>query len=89
MLKIDMDTDPGGVRVNWRNEGGDRFLSFHRRDGSLIMRIHAPAADERALSTAAHALNFMFRTTRNDTNARSKAPSSADTRDPMGNGAQT
>lgn len=61
MLKIELDTEPGGVRVNWRKEGGDSFISFHRRDGSLILRIHANA-DERALMTAAHALNFMFRT---------------------------
>lgn len=65
MLKIDLTSEPGGVRVNWRKEGGDSFLSFHRRDGSLILRIHAATADERALMTAAHALNFMFRSAKN------------------------
>ena len=88
MLKIDLDTQPGGVRAHWRKKGGDCYLSLHRRDGSLIMRIHAPTADERALSTAAHALNFMLRS-HNDTNTGTKAPSGADTRDPMGDGAQT
>lgn len=86
MLKIDLTSEPGGVKVNWRVGEG---LSLHRRDGSLILKINASYADERALSTAAHALNFMFRTTRNDINARSKAPSSENTRDPMGDGAKT
>jgi hypothetical protein len=40
-------------------------LSLHRRDGSLIMRIHAPYADERSVVTAAHALNFMFKSIKN------------------------
>ncbi len=58
MLRLDLTTIPGGVRVNWRTGEG---LTFHRRDGSLIMKINADYADDRALSTAAHALNFMFR----------------------------
>jgi hypothetical protein len=58
MLRLDLDTEPGGVTTRWRVGEG---LSLHRRDGSLIMRINAPYADERAVMTAAHALNFMFR----------------------------
>jgi hypothetical protein len=59
VLRLDLTTIPGGVRVNWRTGEG---LTFHRRDGSLIMKINADYADDRALMTAAHALNFMFRT---------------------------
>lgn len=77
MLKIDLDTQPGGVRANWRKKGGDCYLSLHRRDGSLIMRIHAPTADERALSTAAHALNFMLRS-KNGSDSDAKRTSSYD-----------
>jgi len=58
MLRLDLDTQPGGVMTRWKVGEG---LSLHRRDGSLIMRINAPYADERAVMTAAHALNFMFR----------------------------
>jgi len=61
MLKIDMQTEAGGVRVNWRKKDDESFLSFHRRDGTLILKIHAPYADERSIVTAAHALNFMLR----------------------------
>jgi len=58
MLRLDLDTEPGGVTTRWRTGEG---LSLHRRDGSLIMKIHAPYADERSVVTAAHALNFMFK----------------------------
>jgi hypothetical protein len=58
MLRLDLDTEPGGVMTRWRVGKG---LSLHRRDGSLILTINAPYADERSLVTAAHALNFMFR----------------------------
>ena len=71
MLRLDLTTIPGGVKVNWRAGEG---LTFHRRDGSLILKINADYADERALMTAAHALNFMFR--------GSHAKASADRGDP-------
>ena len=58
MLRLDLDTQPGGVLTRWKVGEG---LSLHRRDGTLIMKIHAPYADERSVVTAAHALNFMFR----------------------------
>jgi len=58
MLRLDLDTEPGGVMIRWKVGEG---LSLHRRDGSLIMKIHAPYADERSVVTAAHALNFMFK----------------------------
>jgi len=58
MLRLDLDTEPGGVTTRWRTGEG---LSLHRRDGSLIMKINAPYADERSVVTAAHALNFMFK----------------------------
>jgi hypothetical protein len=58
VLRLDLTTIPGGVRVNWRTGEG---LTFHRRDGSLIIKINADYADDRALMTAAHALNFLFR----------------------------
>ena len=58
MLRLDLDSRPGGLTARWRTGEG---LSLHRRDGSLIMKINAPYADERSLVTAAHALNFMFR----------------------------
>jgi hypothetical protein len=62
MLRLDLDTEPGGVMTRWKVGEG---LSLHRRDGSLIMRIHAPYADERSVVTAAHALNFMFKSIKN------------------------
>jgi hypothetical protein len=58
MLRLDLDTQPGGVLTRWKVGEG---LSLHRRDGTLIMKIHAPYADERSVMTAAHALNFMLR----------------------------
>lgn len=58
MLKLDLMTEPGGVTCRWKVGEG---LSLHRRDGSLIMKINAPYADERSIMTAAHALNFMLR----------------------------
>ena len=58
MLRLDLDTEPGGVTTRWKVGEG---LSLHRRDGSLVMKIHAPYADERSVVTAAHALNFMFK----------------------------
>jgi hypothetical protein len=58
MLRLDLDTEPGGITTRWRTGEG---LSLHRRDGTLIMKIHAPYADERSIVTAAHALNFMFK----------------------------
>jgi hypothetical protein len=58
MLRLDLTTEPGGVLTRWKVGEG---LSLHRRDGTLIMKIHAPYADERSVVTAAHALNFMFK----------------------------
>ena len=79
MLKIDMVTEPGGVRVNWRAGEG---LSLVRRNGTLIMKIQAPYADERALITAAQALNKVFRNV--NASAPSNSPSNA--RDHKGDG---
>jgi hypothetical protein len=62
MLRLDLDTQPGGVLTRWKVGEG---LSLHRRDGSLILKINATYADERALMTAAHALNFMFKSIKN------------------------
>lgn len=84
MLKIDLTSEPGGVKVNWRVGEG---LSLHRRDGSLILKINAPYADERAIMTAAHALNFMFGK-RHDSNARTKTASNSDSGNSMGDGAK-
>ena len=83
MLKIDLTSEPGGVKVNWRVGEG---LSLHRRDGSLILKINAAYADERALSTAAHALNFMFRT--KNAHATARDASATDPSDHQGNGGQ-
>ena len=57
MLRLDLDTQPGGVRANHKKGR----LTLHRRDGSLILTINAPYADDRALETAAKVLNFLFR----------------------------
>lgn len=77
MLKIDLDTQPGGVRVNWRKGQG---LTLHRRDGSLILKINAAYADDRALETAAKTLNFMLRG-QHDLNTEAGRPSREDTTD--------
>lgn len=58
MLRLDLNTEPGGVTTRWKVGEG---LSLHRRDGTLIMKINAPYADERSVVTAAYALNFMFK----------------------------
>jgi len=84
VLKLDLETKPGGVGVRWHVGRG---LSLHRRDGSLILKINAPYADERALMTAAHALNFMLGNN-HDFNARAKTQSARDTGDPIGGGEQ-
>jgi hypothetical protein len=57
MLRLDLDTAPGGVRVHHKKGR----LNFNRRDGSRILTINAPYADDRALETAARVLNFLFR----------------------------
>ena len=85
MLKIDLTSEPGGVKVNWRVGEG---LSLHRRDGTLILKINASYADERSLMTAAHALNFMFRSLKN-ANAATGKPSTSDPSNHTGNGGQT
>lgn len=61
MLKLDMETAPGGVHAQWRKKGPDSYLSLHRKDGSRIVRIHASHADEATLAAAAHALNKVFK----------------------------
>jgi hypothetical protein len=80
MLRLDLDTEPGGVTTRWRTGEG---LSLHRRDGSLIMKIHAPYADERSVVTAAHALNFMFKSLKH-----AKRTDGSDTGSDRGDGAQ-
>jgi hypothetical protein len=82
MLRLDMDTRPGGVAVHWRTGRG---LSFHRQDGSLILTITAAYADDRALATAAHALNFMLRGP-HGSNTSTARPSGADSGDNLGDG---
>ena len=82
MLRLDLDTKPGGLTARWRVGKG---LSLHRRDGSLILTINAPYADERALVTAAHALNFMFRG-QHGSNAVSPSTSPTDKTDNAGDG---
>lgn len=77
MLKIDLTSEPGGVKVNWRVGEG---LSLHRRDGTLILKINASYADERSLMTAAHTLNFMFRSLKN-AHATAREPSATDPSD--------
>ena len=84
MLRLDLDTKPGGLTARWRVGKG---LSLHRRDGSLILTINAPYADERSLMTAAHALNFMFRG-QNGSNATSPINSPQDARDHKGDGGE-
>ena len=88
MLKIDLDTEPDGTHAQWRKRGGDSYLSIHRRDGTRILRIHAPYATEGDLKAAAQALNKFLRPS-HDFNTGTKAPSAPDTRNPMGDGAQT
>ena len=75
MLRLDLETEPGGVSVRWRTGEG---LSLHRRDGSLIMKIHAPYADERSIMTAAHALNFMFKSLKHAKTRDDRGDSGAD-----------
>ena len=83
MLRLDLDTRPGGVTCRWKVGKG---LSLHRRDGSLILTINAPYADERSVMTAAHALNFML----GDKHAHTRThnPISPDTSDNQRDGAQ-
>jgi hypothetical protein len=78
MLRLDLTTIPGGVRVNWRKTEDESLLSFHRRDGSVILKIHAEYADERSLVTAAHALNFMFKSIKNAKARDDRGDSGAD-----------
>ena len=85
MLKLELDTKPGGAYARWRKGQG---LTLHRRDGSIIVKINAPYADDRSLEVAAKTLTFMLRG-HNDTNTGTKTPGGADTRDPVGDSAQT
>ena len=82
MLRLDLDTEPGGVTTRWRTGEG---LSLHRRDGTLIMKIHAPYADERSVMTAAHALNFMFKSLKHAKASDDRGDSGAD----RGDGAES
>ena len=75
MLRLDLDSKPGGLTARWRVGKG---LSLHRRDGSLILTINAPYADERSLVTAAHALNFMFKSLKNAKTGNDRGNSGAD-----------
>lgn len=85
MLKLELDTKPGGAYARWRKGQG---LTLHRRDGSLILKINAAYADDRALLTAAHALTFMLRG-QNDLNAGPRESSQPDPSDHTGDGGQT
>lgn len=85
MLKLELDTKPGGAYARWRKGQG---LTLHRRDGSIIVKINAPYADDRSLEVAAKTLTFMLRG-HNDTNARSTEPSRPDPSDHQGDGGQT
>lgn len=85
MLKIDLDSEAGGVTVRWKVGQG---ISLHRRDGTLILKINANYADERAVMTAAHALNFMFKSHRNGFNATSLCTSPENARDHKGDGGE-
>ena len=84
MLKLELDTKPGGAYARWRKGQG---LTLHRRDGSIILKINAAYADDRSLEVAAKTLTFMLRG-HNDPNTGTKATGGADTRDPMGDGNQ-
>lgn len=83
MLKLELDTKPGGAYARWRKGQG---LTLHRRDGSLILKINAAYADERALSTAAHALTFMLG--KEHANTATTEPSRPDTHNSEGDGGQ-
>lgn len=64
MLKIDMITEKSGVVVHYHKGDDGGWLRFTRRDGTTILHIRADYADERALSTAAYTLNFLFKTSK-------------------------
>lgn len=85
MLKLELDTKPGGTYARWRKGQG---LTLHRRDGSMILKINAAYADDRSLEVAAKTLTFMLRG-HNDSNTRSTEPSRADSGDHQGDGGQT
>jgi len=84
MLRLELDTKPGGAYARWRKGQG---LTLHRRDGSLILKINAPYADERALSTAAHALTFMLG--KEHANTAPRDTSASNSSDNQGDGGQT
>ena len=88
MLKIDLDTQPGGAHAQWRKKGGDSYLSIHRRDGSRILRIHAPYAAESDLKAAAQALNKFLRPD-HDANATPTEPSQSNPSDHPRDSGQT
>lgn len=61
MIKIDMITEPGRVKVHWGRTETEGYLRFARENGSTILHIRADYADARALQTAAKVLTFLFR----------------------------
>ena len=83
MLKIEIDTQPGGIRVRRRPGTG---LTFHRRDGSVFLVLKASYADDRALATAAHALNFMLG--KDHAHTATRSPDCTDSDDHKGDGGQ-
>ena len=85
MLKLELDTKPGGAYARWRKGQG---LTLHRRDGSLILKINATYADDRALEVAAKTLTFMLRG-QNDTNAATGKPSAPNPVDHSGDSSET
>jgi len=85
MLKLELDTKPGGAYARWRKGQG---LTLHRRDGSMILKINAAYADDRSLEVAAKTLTFMLRG-HNDPNARPTEPNRPDQSDNQGDGKQT
>ena len=85
MLKLELDTQPGGAYARWRKGQG---LTLHRRDGSMILKINAAYADDRSLETAAKTLTFMLRG-HNDSNARTAKPSRDDQSNNSGDGGST
>lgn len=86
MLKLELNSEPGGIKVRWHDGLG---LTFHRRDGSIILHVNATYADERALMTAAHALNFMFKSIKNGPKPASPSTSSTNPHDHQGDGRET
>ena len=84
MLKLELDTKPGGTYARWRKGQG---LTLHRRDGSMILKINAAYADDRSLEVAAKTLTFMLRG-HNDSNATARDTSAPNQSNNQGDGGQ-